>query len=67
VPDLDPARAVFLKSSRSEGANGCVEVAVLDCQHLIRDSKNPDGIRLVFTAAEWAAFATRLKRGEYAL
>jgi len=32
---------------------------------LIRDSKNPDGAVLAFAPAEWSAFISRIKSGEF--
>jgi hypothetical protein len=53
APDL--SCAAWRKSTRSGGTGGnCVEVATnLPGVVTIRDSKNPDGPRLVFTRAEW--------------
>ncbi|MFG2003686.1 DUF397 domain-containing protein [Spirillospora sp. NPDC048911] len=52
------------KSSRSDDTGGqCVEVADLDASVAVRDSKDPDGPRLVFGAADWGAFAQRIKDG----
>jgi Domain of unknown function (DUF397) len=40
---------------------------VLTQDHVItvRDSKNPDGPKLVFTPAEWEAFTAGLRDGEF--
>jgi Domain of unknown function (DUF397) len=46
-------------------ANGCVEVAFLDDQIAIRDSKDRDGPILRFTPAEWAAFVSGVRDGEF--
>ncbi|MFJ8669137.1 DUF397 domain-containing protein [Streptomyces sp. NPDC093600] len=54
------------KSSYSSGDGGsCVEV-VDDYRSgvPVRDSKNPHGPALVFTAAGWAAFVADLKAGQ---
>ena len=62
-------RLQWRKSSFS-GSNGgaCVEVAELpDGGRAVRDSKNPDGARLAFTAGEWAAFVAGAKDGEFDL
>ena len=59
---LDPSRVMWRKSSHS-GANGsCIEAGspALDTV-AVRDSKNPDGPRLVFTAGQWKAFTGSLK------
>jgi hypothetical protein len=55
---IDLSRAVWRKSSRS-GSNGgqCVEVAVnLPGIVAVRDSKNPDGVKLLLPAAQWREF-----------
>jgi hypothetical protein len=43
----------------------CVEVADLDGHRAVRDSKNPFGPALVFPAAEWSAFTTGIRVGEF--
>src|SRR5215813_12293106 len=50
------------QSSRSNGA--CVELASADGMVAIRDSKNPDGPILRYTAEEWQAFLDSAKKGE---
>jgi hypothetical protein len=49
------------KSSYS-GSNGgqCIEVAASG-RVLVRDSKNPDGGRLVFSTKAWHEFSARIK------
>jgi hypothetical protein len=56
--------AEWRKSSRSHD-NGCVEVAFVEDQVALRDSKNPNGPVLVFTAREWAAFLSGVRDGEF--
>ncbi len=60
----DLSRAVWRKSSYSGGNGGqCVEVARnLPAGVAVRDSKDPDGPRIVVTRAAWAAFVDRVKR-----
>ncbi|AHH15860.1 hypothetical protein DUF 397 [Nocardia nova SH22a] len=49
----------WFKSSHSQGASECVEVAWLaDGSVGVRDSKNPTGPALVFTPTEWDAFTS---------
>ena len=52
------------KSSRSQ-YNSCVEVRFLDDCVPLRNSRDPDGPVLVFTAPEWDAFVEGVKRGEF--
>jgi hypothetical protein len=60
------SRAQWRKSARStpEGAN-CVEVAPLAQAIAVRDSKNPDGPKLIFGDESWRRFADGVKRGRY--
>lgn len=59
---MDVTGATWRKSSRSNGAGGdCVEVADLDGGYrAVRDSKDPSGPMLIFTASEWSAFTARV-------
>jgi hypothetical protein len=56
---------VWRKSSYSGGNGGdCVEVAATPPTAIaVRDSKDPDGPKLVFTPAAWAAFTQTLRTG----
>ncbi|GGK64374.1 hypothetical protein Sme01_25660 [Sphaerisporangium melleum] len=65
------------KSSFSEGANGCVELAIAEAVEgtplwhreedgklcLVRDSKNPQGPVLAFRPSAWGAFIGGIKGG----
>ncbi|QIS18677.1 DUF397 domain-containing protein [Nocardia terpenica] len=56
-----PAAAWF-KSSYSSTSGDCVEVAFLSPDTIgVRDSKNPTGPALTFTAAEWDSFTATLR------
>jgi hypothetical protein len=46
----------WYKSSRSSGANNCVEVAHGHGYTAVRDSKNKTGAFLIFADDEWVAF-----------
>ena len=64
---LNLAGAAWYKSSRSSGNGNCVEVAVLDEAVAVRDSKDRSGPVLIFTSAEWDAFMSGAKEGEFDL
>jgi hypothetical protein len=51
---------VWRKATHS-GADGgdCVEVATADTEVAVRDSKDPDGPALTFTASRWCDFVQR--------
>ena len=53
------------KSKYSKGDGACVDVASNDGMVVIRDSKNPDGPAVRYTAAEWSAFLDRARKGEF--
>ena len=59
---MDLTSVSWRKSSYSGGNGGnCIEVADLPGTVAVRDSKDPDGPALLFTAAQWAAFTARVK------
>lgn len=53
------------KSSYSGAENACLEVADLPGGRAVRDSKDPTGPALVFTATEWVAFTAGVRAGEF--
>ena len=61
---LDLSTASWRKSSWSN-ANGCVEVAFVQGQVAVRDSKDRTGPVLVFTPHEWQAFLRGVRAGEF--
>lgn len=66
MENRDLADLTWRKSTRSGGNSDCVEAAELpDGGMAVRDSKNPDGPALFFTASEWAAFVGGVKDGEF--
>lgn len=65
---LELSNAPWFKSSWSgPNCDNCVEVAFVDEAIAVRDSKNPSGPALIFTAAEWDAFVGGAKGGEFDL
>ena len=57
----DLSRAVWRKSTHSGGNGSCVEVAGLGRTVAVRDSKNPDGPKLILTHDSWRTFIQRTK------
>ena len=63
---MDLTSADWRKSSYSSNTGNCVEVARnLPGVVAVRDSKDPDGPVLVFTADEWRAFMSGARAGEF--
>lgn len=61
---VDLSSAVWRKSTFS-GTNGCVEVAFVQGQVAVRDSKQRGGPVLMFTTHEWEAFLSGARAGEF--
>lgn len=61
----DSETPVDWRKSTFSGLNGCVEIALLDGQIAVRDSKDRNGPILRFTRAEWDAFLTGVKQGQF--
>jgi Domain of unknown function (DUF397) len=59
--------AAWRKSTYSNGATQCVEVASLGTRLAIRDSKNPGGPVLLLTASQMRDLAHRMKTGQISL
>jgi len=66
---MDLSRLAWRKATRSTSNGGnCVEVARnLPGIVAVRDSKNPDGPKLVIPAADWQAFTASVKAGQHDL
>jgi Domain of unknown function (DUF397) len=61
----DLANATWFKARRSNGSNGCVEVAHLADWTAVRDSKNPGGPVHLYTEHEWECFLDGARNGEF--
>ena len=62
--DIVPGELGWRKSSFS-GTSGCVEVAAADEVVWVRDSKDPTGPKLRFSAEEWRIFVLGVKSGDF--
>ena len=67
---LDLTAAEWVRSAHSDGSGGqCVEFSCTFTQTHgavpVRDSKNPHGPALVFSAQGWSSFVSAVIRGEF--
>jgi Domain of unknown function (DUF397) len=61
MTQVDLSRAVWHKSTHSSQDGNCVEIATnLPGLVAVRDSKDPDGVKLLFTGDEWRRFVADL-------
>ncbi|MGK4582342.1 DUF397 domain-containing protein [Kitasatospora sp. HPMI-4] len=66
TPNPDLTGASWLKSSHSNNGGQCIEVAPGYPGFMpVRDSKDPQGPALVFSADAFAAFVAGVKSGEF--
>lgn len=65
LPDL--SRANWRKSTRSNGGGECVEIATAANVIAIRDSKTPDGPKLILTPDAWRTFSRAVQTGQHDL
>ena len=63
---VNDGRTVAWRKSRASGSGNCVEVAAVGRMIYVRDSKiAPSGSVLAFTEAEWDAFLSGVRAGEF--
>lgn len=66
IDGVNTSQLKFRKATASDTPDKCVEAAPLPGGGaVVRDSKNPDGAVLSFTAGEWTAFLAGAKGGEF--
>jgi hypothetical protein len=65
---MDLSNMTWRKSSYSNSNGGaCVEIGTGGPAVAVRDSKNPDGPKLVLRPDEWRSFLADVKSGEFDL
>jgi hypothetical protein len=64
-PADELARAPWRKSSRSNSASGCVEVAHLTDYVGVRDSKDPHGPVQLYTPRQWTRLIAGVRTGAF--
>ncbi|HUY47467.1 MAG TPA: DUF397 domain-containing protein [Streptosporangiaceae bacterium] len=65
---MDLSRAQWSKSSHSSGTGQCVEVARnMPGIVAVRDSKDPDGPKLIISPADWQTFLAEARGGRTGL
>lgn len=57
--------AGWRKALRSVATGECVEVAPVTGDIVVRDSMNPDGPVLLYSAESWRSFLIAAKRGNF--
>jgi hypothetical protein len=57
--------AIQWRTSTKSGGSNCVQVAFVDEEILVRDSKDEGGSTLRFNSAEWHAFTAGVIAGEF--
>ncbi|SFE33304.1 protein of unknown function [Actinopolyspora alba] len=61
----DLTGVTWRKSSRSQGANNCVEVAVAADNVSVRDTKNRAAGYFTATGSQWSAFLDAVKTSRF--
>ncbi|MFE2412608.1 DUF397 domain-containing protein [Kitasatospora sp. NPDC059408] len=66
MPDINSSTARWVKSTYSQQGGNCIEVAPGFTGVMpVRDSKDPSGPALVFTADAWQSFITAIRADEF--
>ena len=65
LTEAERAGLAWLKAQSSSANGACVEMAEVSGKIAMRDSKDPDGPVLVYTPAEFRAFLSGAKSGEF--
>jgi len=65
LSEAELRQLTWLKAQSSSANGQCVEVAAAVGKVAIRDSKDPYGLILVYTSAEFRAFLEGARNGEF--
>jgi Domain of unknown function (DUF397) len=63
--EAERASLAWLKARASTANGECVEIASTAGRIAIRDSKDPDGLILVYTSGEFRAFLDSTRNGKF--
>ena len=67
LSNLEVSNLQWRKAGRSANNGACVEVAPVNGQILIRDSKDQDGPIIQYSGSSWRAFLGGAKKGQFDL
>jgi hypothetical protein len=65
LAEVDPESVGWRKARQSMANGNCVEVRSVTGAIAVRDSKNPDGFVLAYSAESWRAFTRSARRGRF--
>ena len=65
IPDQMPSDYPWRKAKRSANDGACVELALVNGQIAVRDSKDPGGCWLRYPVRSWRDFTSSLKIEAY--
>lgn len=63
--NVGPGPAEWRKARRSMGNGDCVETATAGREVVVRDSKDPGGPVLAYSAESWLAFTRKARLGHF--
>lgn len=64
LPDVD-WKSLTWRTAAACNAGSCVQVARVGGSVAMRNSKQPEGLVLIYSPDEWLAFMERAKKGEF--
>lgn len=65
LTEVDPDSAGWRKALRSMANGNCVEVHPVRGAIAVRDSNNPGGLMLAYSAESWHAFTSAARLGHF--